>query len=378
MKRIWLLSLVTLGCGARTEMATIDPALEATALCAGAPPTCVEEAPDCAAPRVVAAACENERWSCPRGARVHERVEPGACLPFHDDVRALGGSLVRVPTDDGRCVWIAGDVVTKDGAHESNVALETAAAPFGSCPAHARAMRTGVVRGAGDLVVQITGGYRLAGRARITYRLFREDPGAPFGLVELGTGLARWDGDAIAIDPAPRFGADLDLGDASIVIGDRAYVYGCPPPIDFLTERCVVGRLDAKDEMELFVGSGKWVASTRGSDGEPVFEAGPWVSSVTARGAGLLHVYAVGFGSDLQTHGATKPEGPWTKGPSLGRCELPRSDANAFCAGPVVHPELADPTRPDEIVVSYGVGTTSDRPLSPDDGWTRLVWRRAP
>jgi hypothetical protein len=312
----------------------------------------VERPGSCEAPRLVTATChlDTKQWSCPSGAREHARVEPVTCAPLSEH-GAIAGSLVRVPTDDGRCVWIAERV-----GEERNVAFEVDDAPFGACPTRARAVRTGVVLGDN---VQITGGYRVCGEARITYRQFKSDPGAPFGVTEIGTGIARWRDDRIVIEE-PRFATDLDLGDASIVIGDHAYLYGCPGPPEFLTEQCFVGRVDARDDMELFVGSGRWVGSTRARDAQRVFDSGPWISSVVARGNGLLHVYAVGFGSNLETHTASTPDGPWAKGPNLARCDLPADDPKAFCAGPVVHPELSDPTR-SELVISYGVGSTAGR-----------------
>ncbi len=68
---------------------------------------------------------------------------------------------------------------------------------------------------------------------------------------------------------------------------------------------------------------------------------------------------------------------------SLGACSLPASDSGAFCTSPVVHPELADPTQPGEVVVSYGVSTTTADAgslpgASPKDDWTRLAWVPAP
>jgi hypothetical protein len=220
-------------------------------------------------------------------------------------------------------------------------------------------------------IVQITGGYRLGGRTHVTYREFRADPAAPFGVTHVGSGIAQYDGARIVIPRDVRFATDLDLGDASLVKGDRAFVWGCPGPPEFLTERCVVGRLDAGDAMELFTGS-NWVKSVRGSDGKTVFDAGPWVSSVTASGSLLRHVYAVGFGTDLQMHTASAPEGPWSEGRTIARCALPAGDAQAFCAGPVVHDELADPTRPGEMVVTYGVGTLRPGERAPTDYWPRL------
>ena len=331
-----------------------------TIACDTEPPTCVERLAGCEAPRLVTAKCDvsSKVWSCPSGAKPHARVEPTSCS--FDELR---GSLVRVPTDDGRCLWVAEKVGVR-----RNIAFESEPdAPFGSCPV----MRELGPLETDDRHVQITGAYRLGDATRVTYRLFVETPGAAFGVEELGTGIAKLEGTHISIPPTPRFAPDLDLGDAALVIGDHAYLYGCPGPPDFLTERCLVGRVDASDAMELF--AGKWIASTRGSDGERVFDAGPWVSAVVARPNDLLHVYAVGFGSDLQTHTAKSPEGPWSNGPNLGRCLLPADDPKAFCAGPVVHKDLADPTRPGELVVSYGVGSTAGR-----DHASRLAWHHAP
>ncbi len=251
-------------------------------------------------------------------------------------------------------------------------------APFGSCPTRATFLDdrpsevVTIASGEPSLHARITGGYRLGGATRVTYRLFRDDPGSPFGVAELGTGIATVAAGHIVVEAKPRFAPDLDLGDASIVIGDRAFVWGCPGPPDFLTERCVVGRIDASDAMELFAGS-NWVASVRGSDGKTVFDAGPWISSVTRSGDTLRHVFAVGFGSDLQVHTANAPEGPWSSATTIARCSLPAHDDKSFCAGPVVHEELSDPTRPGELVVTYGVGTTRSGERAPADVWPRLV-----
>ncbi|MBI2389321.1 MAG: hypothetical protein HYV09_06960 [Deltaproteobacteria bacterium] len=376
-------------CGARTHVGADEQPL--TTSCGGDAPTCIlASAAPCGAPEAVAATCDDatSSWSCPSGARAYVRVEPTTtCLPFRDGpLRALGGSLVRVATRD-RCLWIAETVETTAGASLRNVAFATdPAAPLGACPTRAifatgspEAPESIVAFEEGEgpsLQVQITGGRRFGGTTRVTYRLFREDPGAPFGVTELGTGIGRFDevSRKIVVSRRPRFGVDLELGDASLVFGEHLYLWGCPPPIDFLTERCVVARLDASNALELFAGEGKWVASARGRDGAPVFTAGPWISAVTRAGGAFTHVYTVGFGSDLQTHAASAPEGPWRDGPNLGRCELPAEDEHAFCAGPVVHDDLADPTR-NELVVSYGVGTTAKEGARarPEAYWTRLA-----
>ncbi len=376
-------------CGARTSLAVDE--LPVASTCGEDKPSCVRagragENP-CGPLESVEPTCEGLRWRCPAASREAARTTPQAsCLPFHDGpVRALGGSLVRVPTDDGRCLWIAESVETETTT--PNVAFEVdQTAPFGTCPSRATfasGRPESIVERHfefdGDdpsLHVQITGGYRLGGSSRVTYRLFRDDPNGGFGVTELGTGIARFENGKIAVRRQIHFGVDLDLGDASFVENGRAYVWGCPGPVALLTERCVVGRLDANETMELFAGNGLWVASRRGTDGATVFDAGPWISAVVRRQSGLLHVYAVGFGSDLQTHVASTPEGPWSPGPTLGRCALPEADGKAFCAGPVVHQELADPTR-NQLVVSYGVGTTDPAArarAAPDAYWPRLVW----
>lgn len=392
---------VVASCGTRTGLLdppATPPAADA-ATCPPNPTVCVARSDDpCGASRVVPAVCDDTlSWRCPAGSRPHERTveAPPVCRPFLEaggPVAALGGSLARVPTDDGRCLWIGEDVTLRSGAQLRNVAFEVdPGAPPGTCPT--RAVFAGgeprsivAVEGADpSLVVQITGAYRLGGRTRVTYRLFRVDGGPHFGLSQVGSGLGRWDAASQrVVIPGPdalRFGTELDLGDASWASGDRAYVWGCPEPIEFLTERCYVARLDGADRAELLVRGGLWAANGRRSEAVTVFDAGPWVSSVVAVGgtARLAHVFAVGFGGDLQVHSAAAPEGPWTSATSVARCDLPAGDPMAFCAGPVVHEELVDPTRPRELPVTYGVGSTAPGgPRDPLAHWPRLHWVRVP
>lgn len=61
-----------------------------------------------------------------------------------------------------------------------------------------------------------------------------------YPLTLVGTGLARWSAGGVEVPRTPdaRF-APMDLGDASLVWRERAYVYGCPGLPEFLTERCV-------------------------------------------------------------------------------------------------------------------------------------------
>jgi hypothetical protein len=314
-------------------------------------------------------------------------------LPFHQTggpVASLSGTLVRVPTDDGRCIWVADSMTTSSSATVTNPGFVVdPTAPFGTCPSSATfasGSPASIVHiETGDdpsLLVQIAQAYRLAGSTHVVFRMFRMDPGAPFGVTLLGGGVGRWDGSSGRIVvPGPdalSFSSDLSLGDAAVVHNGAAFVFGCPqPPMD-LESGCLVTQLDAMDAPRLFEGAAGWVIHGRPSDAAFVLHSGPWVSSIVREGLGWLHVYASGFGTTLETHRATDLTGPWARGSALAACDLPRDDAHAFCAAPVVHEELADPTRPGERVISYGVGTmSSTRSTDPAAYWSRLEWVNA-
>ncbi|MBI2895597.1 MAG: hypothetical protein HYY06_18720 [Deltaproteobacteria bacterium] len=368
----------------------------------GAQPTCVRPAEvACGAAAMVAAECDEEllQWRCPAGTRRYEAVAAGqACLPFagSDSIARLSGAPVPVPTDDG-CVWLLPELETASGERVAYAAVRLdETAPFGTCPATPDFLEPGpvsAVRVLGDappeLLPSVTGAFRLPGApTRVAFRNFVWEEGAPFGLRELGTGLGVWSETEKRVwlpdEGAIRWPPEVDLGDAVVAVGESAYLYGCPPPIDFLTEDCVLARLDGALRAELWTDDG-WVAEGEGWDGTtvdeapPLFDAGPWRSAVTRIADGrFLHLYAVGFGSRIEGHVAPAPEGPWTSLGWIAECDLPADDDEAFCAGPAVHPELQDPLRPGEIVVSYDVATTSPdweerRRASPESYWPRLV-----
>jgi hypothetical protein len=368
------------------------------------PSTCVAPGADpCGPPVTVTPVCDAaaHAYHCPEGSRPYARAaaSAGDCLPFSDPsgpIASIGGSLVRVPTDDGRCLWVAEDVGLQDGTQLRNVAFAPdLTAPFGTCPTAVTAVGGTPVPIAhmegGDLpnyFVQLAAPFRAGGQTRIVYRLFIADSSQVFGVNLLGGGLARWDeGSQTIVVPGPQdlaIPTSLGLGDAAYVAPDATYLYGCPQP-NTLSPACIVTRLDAEGGITLFAGGSTWIQSQDWTQGATVFHGGPWIASVVpdALSGALLHVYVEGFGSTLETDTATAPEGPWTAASSLGPCALPGGDTNAFCAGPVVHEELADPTRPGEVVVSYGVGTTATnqdalRAARPQDYWTRLAWLSAP
>jgi hypothetical protein len=299
---------------------------------------------------------------------------------------------VRVPVDGGRCLWVAETVLTKMGSSLRNVGFELdRTEPFGSCPERASFLGGApasavTIEGSDDpsLLVQVDGGYRVGGETHVLYRIFRTDSSAVFGVTELGSGLGLWDSSTQRIVvPGPAslsWSDDLDLGDAYRVVDGVTYVWGCHGPGGFLTSSCKLARLDDAGVAELFAGSGEWVRGDDLAHARTVFDSGPWISSIEpSPSGGFVHVYAVGFGSTLETHDAPAVTGPWTSGATLASCDLPKTDAHAFCAGPVVHDELGDPTRAREWVVSYGVGTTATNQdalmaAHPEEYWTKLVW----
>jgi hypothetical protein len=343
--------------------------------------------------------CPERAWRYARAA-----APPETCLPFSDLLGSgqalegwgVGGSPVPVPTDDGRCLWVVDTVQTAMGGTIPNVAFEVdRRAPFGTCPTSASFAGggpTSVVHVEGgtdpDILVQIASAFRFAGVTRVTYRLFRQDPHAVYGVTDLGGGLGRWDSTTQRIvvqgPGAITFPPTLDLGTASLVQPDHAYLWGCPQA-ENLVDACILTRLDPRGSIEMFTGHGSWTSTLDGAIGARTILSGPWVSSVVAKpgSSGLFHVYTGDFGTTLQTQVAPAPEGPWAAAAPLGRCQLTGTDTGAYCAGPVVHPELADPTRPGEIVVSYAIGSTSPdqdtrKAADPQGYWARLVWTTAP
>lgn len=397
-----LLVVCCAACGARTSLSqgVTD------SMCHSSPPTCVQPSSNpCGAPTLASATCDEaaHEWVCPTGTRIYARATDSnlICRPFHgastiDHVGPWGlSAMTELPTDDGRCLWIADSAKMSDGTMARNVAFEPdPTAPFGTCPLGSLSPPTPIVtmEGGDDptILVQIDGGYRLGGTTRVLYRLFKLDSTAIFGATEMGGGIGKWDATTKRVvipspkDPFP-WGLDLDLGDASIVLSSdasHAFVWGCAQPSKFLTQGCELARIDESDHVELFANSATWIPSVDASQGAVLFRSGTWNSSVVATASGLEHVYVADFGGMIQTDVASNVTGPWTPGADIGPCDLPSADPKAFCAGPTVHAAISDPTHPGELPITYGVGTTADTttfdPTSanPDDYWPRLIWQK--
>ena len=184
------------GCGARSSLES-GPGAGRRGVRRAARLHVAAGADACAPPREVPAVCDapGRAFHCPGGAAPYTRQvdQPGVCLPFFDPagpIQSLDGSLVRVPTDDGRCLRIAEDVGTRAGDHLRNVAFAPptgAAGVFGACPSGAPvggASPTSIVRVEGvddpDVLVQLTGSFRLAGpRPRSLIASFDSIPTPP-------------------------------------------------------------------------------------------------------------------------------------------------------------------------------------------------------
>jgi hypothetical protein len=274
-------------------------------------------------------------------------------------------------------------VTLSSGESVTNVALEAdPSIPFGGCPDTSIIPPTPIVTMNGadpSVTVAIYDSYRLGGALHVLYRLFE------VGYLEIGGGLAPWDDftQQIVIPPSGQalpWGTDLDLGDAALVSDDGAfaYVWGCARLGSFLERGCDLARLDASGSIAIYAGLDRWIPGTDGARGAVVFSSGPWLSSVTHVNGALGHVFTNDYSSSLYVQTASDPTGPWSAQTNFANCDLPESDPKAFCGGPVVRNEIADPTMPGELPVTYSVGTTGMATSNTDDYWPRLTWIAVP
>ncbi|HEY3254941.1 MAG TPA: hypothetical protein VGJ91_13365 [Polyangiaceae bacterium] len=387
---VWLAWGALVACGARSGLPTGAVAADDAGIpadpCAAPRPQCVVPGLSCAAPQLTPPACDpvHGSWACPSGSVVYQRApsDSVACLPFHHDpgLRQIDGwglsSLSELPLPDGRCLWIASSVTLADGTRASNVALEPDVRSFGDCPEQSLSPPTPIVtlEGPSDpsLNIALYGAYLQQGVTRVFYRVFQDD------FTELGSGIAHYDPvTGRVLVPSPRkpfpWGLDLDLGDAAFLGDDGfGYAFGCALPGPYLEEGCLLARLDASDTPSLFATSGSFLLGADAQQAASVTSSGTWLSSLLRAAGQLRHVYIAEYGSELQAHSADAVVGPWSNAARLASCALP-PDPKAFCSGVVAHAALSDPTRPNELTVSYAIGTTGSGTGSPDDYWPRVA-----
>lgn len=346
--------------------------------CTDAPPRCVRREAPCDALQLVDAECsDDESWVCPAGASLYQQVwADELCLPLLDELHPLmsdGVNEAPVPIPiEGQCQWV---FPTGDGAHLASVDVAD------RCGALA-APRPVSARGEGFDYLAVGGAFvDVAGATRVLSRGWINDPDQVWGVRADGAGIARVRGRTLELEDRTFFDTTLDLGDAVTVDGGFVYAYGCPGVPHWLEEDCIVGRapLAAVDDRAAWqtFGARGW------GKGEPVrvFGSGPHRGGVARDPrdrTSFLHIYAIGFGRTIELTTAKRPEGPWTPSRMLVPCDLPERDPEAYCAGPNIHLELFDPTRPDELVVSYSVGTLAEeqtelRRAHPEDYWPRVV-----
>lgn len=356
-----------LDAGPTPDAPTCDPA---------ARPRCMRRDAPCDPITLVDAECVLLAWQCPAGAEPYASPwTEDRCLPLRDAALFADGvheSPVPVPVG-GACEWIFPST-SGAGVQLLGVASASSCAALGAPVVPIDALHDPDTYVNVESAIDTTSGTRLLSRA------WQFDATAPFGVRALGVVLGRVAGERLSFD-GPFLTVDgIDLGDAALVDGGFVYAYGHPPDAMGLEADVVVGRaaIDAIDDPAAWsvLGTGGWGIG----DPVPMFGSGPHRSAVVPdpRGAGFVHVYAAGFGSELRMHTAPRPEGPWSASVLLARCELPEDDPGAYCAGPQVHRELLDPLAPSVLVVSYSIGSTSvdqdeRRARDPDGYWPRVL-----
>ncbi len=343
--------------------------------CPTVSPFCVTQAHPCDAKVLVPAVCEIDQWHCPEGIRVFQQPwSDTRCLPLFGVTNTVLSDGVHegpVPVSMGdRCAW----VFPSNSETSSLIAVDVGSSCASLGPVHSVAPRTTQTD-----YFAIQAAFQVGSHVRVLQRGWRFDATVPLGVRSIGVGFGVATADAIGTTAWTFETEAEDLGDAAVVHDGFLYAYGCPGTPTWLVEDCIVGRAPL-DSIDI---ASRWRVLGRDGWGEGehvrVFGSGPHRGSVVhdPRG-GFLHTFIAGFGASIEMNAATQPEGPWSEARTLAACELPSDDSHAYCAGPVVHLELFDPTRPNEIYVGYSVGSTATdseerRRRNPQAYWPRVV-----
>ena len=296
-------------------------------------------------------------------------VELVGCAPLRGAASRVTGRLDSVTLAEGSLLIVAG-AATVGG--DTDAFLFGAAAPgaAGACLENAAVVPAPLVLGTPlDPAAHTRPLAGLTSPDGIT-SLYFESLHAD-GLGSDGLGVARWDGAArrfgapvlLWTADRPSFGSGVGFdGTFVYVIGGRA---GGFLSSDMFVARVPPDRLAIAGAYEYAQGGGAWGPDADGAG--PFAEGGtsPSLAFYPERARWLL-AYATPLGGEVTLRSGLGPAGPWSLPVKLGRCAVPETDPEAFCADVVLHPALSPPAgqppaggAADEIVLSYGVGTFS-------------------
>lgn len=330
-------------------------------------------------------------FACPDESQLYVPPEDSSssCLPAREALRQLGTAGIAVPEAD-RCLWILDAAVDEAGLSVPDPGFSWPSAGDTSCPdapAFLGSARASVVdRGvfSRPVLVSLLDAVRLGDVTWVYYRVYVFEAGAPFGIRSLGTGAARWDevGSRLVLhDRLVSLPGGYELGEAAVVHEGQVHLYGCRGPVGLFRTECVVARLTGApndlEDIELYAGDETWTRDPLAA--RPVLRSGPerWALRFHPGMGKYVMSFVPGFGNDVRLRTAERPEGPWTEDVRLTLCELPTDEPDSFCREPTLHPELVDPRRPNEIVLSYDIDSMSEgdlrRERDPEAYWPRLI-----
>jgi hypothetical protein len=389
--QLLLISLLALaGCKTRLDEAVTSPP-DSGSCSTGNLKCAARSAGACSRLQLVPAVCDASGARCPEGSREVNGFAPGdTCLPFHgpqSPITSLGSLGVSIDDGAGHCLWVLDDAQLPDGDSLSPAVIVDENQAEMACPgvpnfldgSHAPVV---VAEGVPPDIISLHDSVVFGGESLVLFRRYTLDATQGFGVRKLGSGIARWDPvQKKVIVPAPIWTDPIDFGDTALTDGDSLFVYGCGGMPLFLTFACQLARSmgNTTDPASYQFWNGTSFVADRQASAK-IFESGPERSSVRFHPATnqFIHLFIVGFGTQLELQTARSPNGPWSAARVLADCDLPSDDPHVYCAGAAIHDELADPLHPEWLVVHYDIGTLSTdgparRAAHPESYWTHLV-----
>ena len=302
--------------------------------------------------------------------RVRASNQLTGCMPAAEHVEKLEGRLGELTLADGRELLVA-SAASVDGL------TMTTGLVLGNdetCLADAEPLPTRPLLDTSTLHTSAVG-RPLAGLTTDTsYLFFAAD--RPDGFTNDGFGIARWDADAgrfVAV--TLLWTADRpSYGSAAVVDGDYVYVFGGLAArflaADAYLARAPLARITEPAAYEYWAGGGAY--SPNADDAAPLVEAGtsPSVAWNAEHGRFIL-AYSSPLATDVTVRSGLGVSGPWSLPVTLGRCELPAIDADAFCGDVTLLPLLA---QGGGITLAQSVGSFARAPgATPADYSTKLI-----